>query len=505
MSAKTWGGWLRAPLAAAARILGGRRAPQTQNNKDSPLPSKLERGPGNSGGRGQEPLLSALFIGAKKENLMSVEIKIPSVGESVSEVELGEWLKKEGDPVKQDETLVMLESDKATVELPAPATGYLGKIMKQQGEAALVGEVIAHIVADGIAPAPVPESTPTEAKAEGSEVPQAAPTNTPAADAPRSDKAGANSDAPRVMPAAARELAQNGLQPTDVEASGPGGRILKEDVQRTMQSPAPAVQAAPAAPAPVAAPAPAPAAKPKPAVVNPTVAGEDEEVVPMTPLRRKIAERLVEAQQNAALLTTFNEVDMSASMELRKLHQDAFTKKYGIKLGFMSFFVKAVIDGLKLYPAINAEIRGRDIVYKNHYDIGVAIGGGKALVVPVLKRAERMSFAEIELAIAEYAGRVKDGKITPDELIGGTFTITNGGVYGSLLSTPIVNPPQSGILGMHTIQERPVALNGQVVIRPMMYVALTYDHRIVDGREAVSFLKRIKECLENPSRMLLEV
>lgn len=433
---------------------------------------------------------------------MSVEIKIPSVGESVSEVEVGEWLKKEGDPVKQDETLVMLESDKAAVELPAPASGFLGKIIKQQGDAAMVGEVIAHIVTDGVASAasaPVAaEPTPKDAKAEGTETPQetgGASLTVPAADAPTSDKAGATSDAPRVMPAAARELAQNGLQPADVKASGPGGRLLKEDVQRTV-----ATAAATPAPAP-AAPAPAP----KPAVVNPTIAGEDEEVVPMTALRRKIAERLVEAQQNAALLTTFNEVDMSAAMDLRKQHQDSFTKKYGIKLGFMSFFVKAVIDGLKLYPAINAEIRGRDIVYKNHFDIGVAIGGGKALVVPVLRRAERMSFAEIELAIAEYAGRVKEGKITPDELIGGTFTITNGGVYGSLLSTPIVNPPQSGILGMHTIQERPVALNGQVVIRPMMYIALTYDHRIVDGREAVSFLKRVKECLENPSRMLLEV
>ena len=225
----------------------------------------------------------------------------------------------------------------------------------------------------------------------------------------------------------------------------------------------------------------------------------------MTPLRRKIAQRLVEAQQTAALLTTFNETDMSAVMELRKEHQDAFVKKYGIKLGFMSFFVKAAIDALKAFPAINAEIQGDSIVYRNHYDIGVAIGGGKALVVPVLKHAERMSFAEIELAIADFAGKVKTGKISPDELSGGTFTITNGGIYGSLLSTPIVNAPQSGILGMHSIQERPVARNGQVVIAPMMYLALTYDHRIVDGREAVSFLKRLADCIENPNRMLLEV
>ena len=225
----------------------------------------------------------------------------------------------------------------------------------------------------------------------------------------------------------------------------------------------------------------------------------------MTPLRRRIAKVLVEAQQTAALLTTFNEIDMTEVMALRKDNQDAFSKKYGIKLGFMSFFVKASIDALKMFPAVNGEIRGDSIVYKNHYDIGVAIGGGKGLVVPVLRNADRMSFAQVEQAIAEYAGRVKDGKITPDELIGGTFTITNGGVYGSLLSTPIVNPPQSGILGMHTIQERPIAKAGQVAIAPMMYIALTYDHRIVDGREAVGFLKRIKECLENPTRMLLEV
>jgi len=419
---------------------------------------------------------------------MPVEIKIPSVGESVSEVELGEWLKREGDAVTRDETIVMLESDKATVELPSPATGVLSKIVKLQGASALVGETIA-LIEEG-ATATANGGAAPEAKVEA--VPATAPSANGSAE-------------PRVMPSAARELAQNGLSAADVTPTGPGGRILKEDAQRA------AAQKVEAAPAPVPAPpAPAPSkaiAPSKPAAVPGVapIAGEFEEVQRLTPLRRKIAEKLVEAQQTAALLTTFNEVDMTAVMELRKVNQDAFTKRYGIKLGFMSFFVKAVIDGLKLYPAINAEIRGDYVVYKNHYDIGVAIGGGKALVVPVIKHAERMSFAEIELAIAEYAQRVKNGKITPDELIGGTFTITNGGVYGSLLSTPIVNPPQSGILGMHTIQERPIALNGQVVIRPMMYIALTYDHRIVDGREAVSFLKRIKDCIEDPSRMLLEV
>lgn len=440
---------------------------------------------------------------------MSVEITIPSVGESVSEVEMGEWLKNEGDSVATDEIVVMLESDKATVELPAPKSGVIGKILKKQGEIVAIGEVIA-ILEEGGATANASNGKASAAKTDATAqtTAQAKPEgklDTPGAGAngmeigthPPQEGAQAGDENARVMPAAARELAQNNLTAGDVAATGPGGRLLKSDVQNAVEAKksAPIVTPAPAANAPKAPAAPA----------IPVEAGEDEEVVRMTPLRRKIAQRLVEAQQTAALLTTFNETDMSAVMELRKEHQDAFTKKYGIKLGFMSFFVKAAIDALKAYPAINAEIKGDSIVYRNHYDIGVAIGGGKALVVPVLKHAERMSFAEIELTIADFAGKVKTGKISPDELSGGTFTITNGGIYGSLLSTPIVNAPQSGILGMHSIQERPVARNGQVVIAPMMYLALTYDHRIVDGREAVSFLKRLADCIENPSRMLLEV
>ena len=426
--------------------------------------------------------------------IMSVEIKIPSVGESVSEVEMGEWLKNEGDVVSTDEIVVMLESDKATVELPAPQSGVIGKILKKQGEVAAIGEVVAILEEGGAASngTAKTEAKSDEAKPEGK-------LDTPGTGANGmeigTNPPQSNDENARVMPAAARELAQNNLSAGDVAASGPGGRVLKSDVQS-------AVAAKKATPAPT--PTLQTVATP-PAPKAPVVAGEDEEVVKMTPLRRKIAQRLVEAQQTAALLTTFNETDMSAVMELRREHQDAFTKKYGIKLGFMSFFVKAAIDALKAFPAINAEIQSDSIVYRNHYDIGVAIGGGKALVVPVLKHAERMSFAEIELAIADFAGKVKSGKISPDELSGGTFTITNGGIYGSLLSTPIVNAPQSGILGMHSIQERPVARNGEVVIRPMMYLALTYDHRIVDGREAVSFLKRLADCIENPSRMLLEV
>ena len=427
---------------------------------------------------------------------MSVEITIPSVGESVSEVEMGEWLKSEGDTVSTDEIVVMLESDKATVELPAPSSGVIGKILKKQGEVAAIGEVVAILEEGGASngAAKPAAKAQDEAKPEGKlDTPGAGANGLAVGIAPPQ----AGDQNARVMPAAARELAQNNLSAGDVAASGPGGRVLKSDVQN-------AVEAKRSAPAPTASPQAATPPAPKVSAA-PAVAGEDEEVVRMTPLRRKIAQRLVEAQQTAALLTTFNETDMSAVMELRREHQDAFTKKYGIKLGFMSFFVKAAIDALKAFPAINAEIQGDSIVYRNHYDIGVAIGGGKALVVPVLKHAERMSFAEIELAIADFAGKVKSGKISPDELSGGTFTITNGGIYGSLLSTPIVNAPQSGILGMHSIQERPVARNGEVVIRPMMYLALTYDHRIVDGREAVSFLKRLADCIENPSRMLLEV
>jgi 2-oxoglutarate dehydrogenase E2 component (dihydrolipoamide succinyltransferase) len=282
----------------------------------------------------------------------------------------------------------------------------------------------------------------------------------------------------RVMPSARRALKERGVQADDVEATGPGGRVLKEDVMRHT-----------------------PRAEVKPAVT----ADKHEEAVPMSPFRKKIAERLVQSQQTAALLTTFNEIDMTAAMALRKEYQDSFLEKYGIKLGFMSFFVKAAIDALKLIPAVNGEIRGTDIIYKNFYDIGVAVGGGKGLAVPVIRNADRLSFAEVEQTIANYGKRAKDNKLELSDLMGGTFTISNGGIYGSLLSTPIVNPPQSGILGLHAIQDRPIALNGQVVIRPMMYIALTYDHRLVDGREAVTFLKRIKQCVEAPSRMLLEV
>ncbi len=415
---------------------------------------------------------------------MAIELKVPSVGESITEVVIGEWLKTVGDHVERDEILVVIETDKVNVELPAPEAGIVTSILKPAGEDATVDEVIGMMEAgEGAKPADTASSKS-------------------AADDPPSTAAESSEQEPeaRVTPAAKRLLAEAGIKASDVAASGPGGRILKEDVQRHLAS----RESAPA-PAPAATPA---ASSPEPAVAKPsrpTAGSREEEVVPMTTLRRRIAERLVEAQTNAAILTTFNEVDMSRVMALRKQYQDRFVARYGIKLGFMSFFVKAVVEALKDMPRVNAEIRGNDIVYRNYFDIGVAVGGGKGLVVPVLRNAEQLSFAEVEQSIADLAARARDNKLSLDELQGGTFTISNGGIYGSLLSTPILNPPQSGILGMHKIEQRPVAIDGEVVVRPMMYLALSYDHRIVDGREAVTFLVRVKESIEDPTRLLLEV
>jgi 2-oxoglutarate dehydrogenase E2 component (dihydrolipoamide succinyltransferase) len=384
---------------------------------------------------------------------------------------------------------VVIETEKVTFELSAPVAGTLMKVLKQKGEVAAVGEVIGYMEADGAAekkpqkgPAKKMEKKLADQNKETTQGEPKGPTE-------RSLKA---EPQPRVMPAARRVLAERGLEPKDVQATGPGGRLLKEDALRPSESPE---------------------------IMGETEASEDqtavrapesrptrqEEAVPMSPMRRRIAQRLVEAQQAAALLTTFNEIDMSAVSALRQKHQTGFQEKYHSKLGFMSFFVKAAIDALKLVPQVNAEIRGNDILYRNYYDIGVAVGSGKGVVVPVLHNAERMSFAEIELAIADFARRAQESKLKLEELEGGTFTISNGGIYGSLLSTPIVNPPQSAILGMHAIQERPVVREGAVVVRPMMYVALTYDHRIIDGREAVTFLRRIKDAIEEPTRILLEV
>jgi len=412
---------------------------------------------------------------------MPIELKVPEIGESVTEVEIAAWLKAQGDPVNKDEPVVTLDSDKATVELPAPDSGTISRILRQKGEVAKVGEVIAYLEVSS----PVSEGEkPIQAKS--------APARAETSIEPRFTD---ESSGARVMPAARIALEQHGLRPEDVKGTGPGGRILKEDVLRE------AIHAPVEAPTPVAQ-----ERATSPALPAPGPSGDrQEEVVPMSRLRRTVAERLVEAQHRAALLTTFNELDMAAVMALRKEYGEPFQKKYEVKLGFMSFFVKASIEALKQFPALNAEVQGTNIVYHNYYDIGVAVGSGKGLVVPVLRNAERMSFAQIEVAIGDFGRRAKENKLKLDELQGGTFTISNGGVYGSLLSTPIINPPQSGILGLHAIQERPIAREGNVVIRPMMYVALTYDHRLVDGREAVSFLKRIKEVLENPARMLMEI
>lgn len=408
---------------------------------------------------------------------MTIELKVPNVGESITEVEIGSWLKAEGDTVAKDEPVAMIETEKATMELPAPVAGTLAKVLKLPGETAKVGETVAHL----------------EAGKTGTTV-ESDPARTSKAETSREDPAART----RATPLAGRVLAEHGLTANEVPATGPGGRVSKADVLHHVErlqkkEPAPQNTAASAAPA---ARAPIP---------KPETTARGEQAVRMSLLRRTIAKRLVEAQHTAALLTTFNEVDMSAVLTLRQQHQEAFTKKYGVKLGFMSFFVKAVIDGLKQFPQLNAEIRDTDIVYHHYHDIGLAVNTDRGLVVPVLADADRLSFAEIEQAVADFAQRAREGKLKPEELAGGTFTISNGGVFGSLLSTPLVNPPQSGILGMHTIQERPVAIAGQVVIRPMMYVALTYDHRIVDGKEAVLFLRRVKDAIENPARMLLEI
>jgi 2-oxoglutarate dehydrogenase E2 component (dihydrolipoamide succinyltransferase) len=412
---------------------------------------------------------------------MPLELKVPEVGESITEVMIGTWKKREGDTVTIDESIVEIESDKATVDLPAPRAGTLTKVLKGSGEKAKVGEVIGYMEPAGtVAGTPAPAS-PSQ----------------PVVDVKRTDGRTdiGSVQPPRVMPAAARVLGEAGVPASAATGTGPGGRVTKSD--------AVAATAKPAAPAPAARPAAIAPSKPGGSLA--AGGSRDERYVLISPIRQRIAERLVEAQQQAALLTTFNEVDMSAVMALRAKFKDVFQERHGVKLGFMSFFVRAAVEALRAVPQVNAEYREPHIVYRDYCDIGIAVGGGKGLVVPVIRNAETMSFAGIELAINDFARRAADNKLKLDELQGGTFTISNGGVYGSMMSTPIINPPQSGILGLHAIQDRPMAVNGQVVIRPMMYLALTYDHRLVDGREAVTFLKRIKDTIEDPSRLMLEV
>jgi 2-oxoglutarate dehydrogenase E2 component (dihydrolipoamide succinyltransferase) len=409
---------------------------------------------------------------------MSADVFVPSLGESVTSAFVVKWLKNVGDVVLVDEPLVSLDSDKATVEVPAPVGGQLTEVLASAGDEVAIGSLLARIL-PGVAAAAAPVAAPVaaapvvpaavsvpSASIAAAPVPAAAPVSAPSNHAVAGEA--------KLGPAVRSALAEAGLSPRDVGASGAGNRVTRVDVQRAVS-------------------------------LRDAATAEPEEVVAMSNIRRRIASRLVEAQANAAILTTFNEVDMSAIMAIREKYQDRFVKKYGIKLGFMSFFAKAAVEALKAFPAANAEIRGTDIVYKHYYHIGVAVSGPRGLVVPVIRHADRLSFAQTEQAIAAFGEKAKANKLSVDELTGGTFTVSNGGVFGSLMSTPILNPPQVAILGMHSIQKRAVVVNDEIVIRPMMYLAVSYDHRLLDGREAVGFLVRIKECVEDPERMLLEV
>ncbi|MEE8504880.1 MAG: 2-oxoglutarate dehydrogenase complex dihydrolipoyllysine-residue succinyltransferase [Kiloniellales bacterium] len=441
---------------------------------------------------------------------MTMDILVPALGESVTEATVAQWLKQPGDAVEADEALVELETDKVTLEVNAAAAGVLAEVLAQEGDNVEVGAVLGRISEGAAAAAkPVPAKppaaksappppTPPHAPASPPEAAKPAPASTPPAPAPGASAADA------LSPAVRKLIEDNKLDPGRITGTGKDGRILKEDVLRALDGGA-------AAPAPAQAPAKPPAA-PAPAApveIGARLASGEaaprEERVRMTRLRKRIAERLKEAQNTAAMLTTFNEVDMSAVMALRSQYRDSFEKKHGVRLGFMSFFSKAAVAALKELPAVNAEVDGDELVYKNYYNIGIAVSTPQGLVVPVVRDADRLSFAGIEKAIADLGRRGRDGKLSMDDLTGGTFTITNGGIFGSLLSTPILNPPQSGILGLHKIEERPVAVAGEIVVRPMMYVALSYDHRIIDGREAVTFLVRVKEFIEDPERLLLDV
>jgi len=415
-----------------------------------------------------------------------IEVKVPQLSESVSEATLLEWHKKEGEAVSRDENLIDLETDKVVMELPAPADGVLTKVLKADRVAVVSGEVIATIDTDAKPTAPKPAAATAPAPAE-------APA--PASGVP-------------VMPAAQKLAAEQGIDTGKIQGSGRGGRVTKGDVLEHVGRPASYAGAAPAA-----APASTPVAAPKSALPQPSapvnverlLGNRPEQRVPMSRLRARIAERLVQSQSTAAILTTFNEVNMQPVMDLRKKYQERFEKEHGVRLGFMSFFVKAAVAALKKYPVVNASVDGNDIVYHGYFDIGIAVGSPRGLVVPIVRDCDQLSFAAIEKKIAEFGKRAQDGKLGIEDLTGGTFSISNGGVFGSMLSTPIINPPQSAILGVHATKERPVVEEGQVVVRPMNYLALSYDHRIVDGREAVLFLVAIKDALEDPARLVLEV
>ena len=423
---------------------------------------------------------------------MTVEVKVPSLPESVSDGTLINWKKQPGDAVQRGENLVDLETDKVVLDIPAPADGVLVAILQQEGAVVTTGDVIATLEAGAVA-----DSAPASATAVSA--PTATPTPTPAVAV-----ASAPVDLEGLSPAVRRLAAEHGLDIAKIVGSGRNGRVTKADVLAFIDGKQGAHVSAPAASAPALRTA-APAVTTPAAPLLPDAHGRVEQRVPMTRLRARIAERLLQAKNTTAMLTTFNEINMQSVMELRNRYKDQFEKTHGVRLGFMGFFVKAVVEGLKRFPAVNGSIDGNDIIYHGYYDIGVAVSSPRGLVVPILRDADQMSIADIEKTIGEFGKKAKDGTLTVEDMTGGTFTITNGGVFGSLMSTPILNPPQSGILGMHATKERPIAENGQVVIRPMMYVAHSYDHRIIDGREAVTFLVAIKEAIEDPARLLLNV
>ena len=410
-----------------------------------------------------------------------VEVKVPELSESVSEASLIEWKKKVGELVKADEILIEIETDKIVLEIPSPADGVLSSIERPNGASVLSDQLIATVDTEAVASAPKEEAPKAE---------EAAPVR-PAAQTAAAPKA------PTVMPAAEKLMANSGIDAAAVAGTGLGGRITKQDVLSMLKTPAPAAK-------PEVKPAAKPAAAPR-AELSPAFGDRPEQRVPMSRLRVRVAERLVQSQSDCAILTTFNEVNMAPVMALRAKYKESFEKKYGIKLGFMSFFVKAAVHALKQFPIINASIEGSDIIYHGYIDIGIAVGSPRGLVVPVLRDADQKSFAQIEREIADFAARAKSGKLTLEELTGGTFTISNGGVYGSLFSTPIINPPQSAILGVHGTKPRPVAENGEVVIRPMNYLAMSYDHRLIDGKEAVLALVAMRDALEDPARLLLDL
>ena len=415
---------------------------------------------------------------------MKYDVKIPTVGESITEATIGQWLKKSGEAVKRNDVLLLLETDKASVEVVAEQDGVL-TYSAQAGATVPIGSVVGNIDSEGKASVAAAAAAPAASK------PAAQPAMSASANGSGTE---IHSDLKsHLAPSVQKIVTEKGLDPASIAGTGRDGRLTKSDVANAQ------------APAPASAPAKSPAATPPPKTFNGPSKQGDEKRVPMTTIRKKTADRLKAAQNTAAILTTFNEVDMSKANELRAKYKDKFKEKYGTSLGFMGIFVKAAIEALKDWPAVNASIDGNDIVYKNYYNIGVAVGTEKGLIVPTIKDADMLTVAGVELAIKNFAGKAREGRITIDDLSGGTFTISNGGVYGSLMSTPILTPPQVAILGMHKIEDRPVAINGKVEIRPMMYLALSYDHRVIDGKEAVSFLVRIKECVEDPERLVLEI